>query len=321
MSSRRVVDCAEASTSLEAHEEYLRLLGLAIADTGSIPLVLYTDTHRGISNALAELLLYSGRAQPTLKPHLRAPQRSECGRIVVALRETQPTLWIFAAEHLHHTDVNLFANIAARADVDLWIVPQTPFRPATRQAIDNINVEHVALQDAITQLGRSPTRGSRQEPLLCEAALRVGAGLAASCGGHVDAGQCAVAAFPHALIAARATPTAVRNRLHELTMRLPADAKWCVYAAARDPFLFAERAVDATNLSTDAKRGLRLGSLSADADTLTVGSLSVEIPVPLRATLGGHRDIRLEEGSDLRRPLLIPHDDGRRTLWMSPPPS
>ncbi len=204
-SATRSTSCSDDSTTrqrradslpgVDDHDHYLQLLSLAVDDPSYVPLVLHSETRRGISVALSELLLYCGRAQPTPQLHLRAPLRNESGRVVVALRETRQTLMVFAAEQLHHLDVYLFSNIAERAGVDLWLVPQSRLPRMTRTACERVGAAETSLREALAKLTSSDSRGRRREPDRCAGALQLGGDLSARCEEHEHAGQCAVAAF------------------------------------------------------------------------------------------------------------------------------
>lgn len=147
----------------------------------------------------------------------------------------------------------------------------------------------------------------------------LGGGLSAPCGEHAHAGQCAISAFPHALVRARATPTAVRHRLHELSRQLPEQQAWDVLSASRDPYLFVERALVGLDLSGSEQRGLKIADVAADGSHLTMEGRIVVVPERLRVLLRRHREIRIEDGSGVERPYLIPHDDGHRRNWSAQP--
>jgi hypothetical protein len=281
--------------------------------------VLRADTRRSIGNALAELLIYLGRAQPTLPRLMRAPFRYESGRVVVALRARRPSLMIFGAEHVAREDVNLFANIALSAGVNLWFVPQTRCRPATRAAFDRLGVTDISLRDALAAHLTSPTSRDRLTATPCEHALRLGSSTKPRCDAHAHAGECVTSSFADAVIAARVAPTAIRTRLYELTTLLSSDQKWHLYASARDPYLFAERAIGALDISSRGARDLQLRDLSPEGDVIRAGNRNVPIPAVHQAVLCLHRDIRLEEGSPLKSRLLMPHDDRNRRVWAALP--
>jgi hypothetical protein len=124
-----------------------------------------------------------------------------------------------------------------------------------------------------------------------------------------------LACFGHALATARTDPSAVRARLHELTRILDEAGRWAVYAAARDPYRYAEQAAELLPLTWRERTRLRLGDLSAAADRVRLPDRTVDVPAHLLGVLGAQRDIRIVEGSGPERPLLIPTDDGRVRRW------
>lgn len=299
------------------HDAYLDLARLATYDTTIIPLTLHCDTRRGVSIALTEALLYAGRAQPVVSKQSRMVQRAEAGRLVVALRHSGQDLVVLATERLHRLDVALFTAVAAEAGVDLWLVPEQTCRPLVTAALDAATSTRHTVTAALDLFAARPTAGTRRQPLPCEAALplHVGTQAAPGCVAHTGAAGCVLASFGHALATARTDPSTVRARLHQLTLTLDEPGRWAVYAAARDPYRYAEHAVEQLPLTWQERSRLRLGDLTRAADAIRLPERAVRVPEHLRGVLGAHRDIRAAEGSGPDRPLLVPTDDARRRRW------
>ena len=315
MSTYLITEGIDTPRSAADHDVYVQLHSLVFGDPSVIPLTLYRDSRHGIADPLAELLLYLGRAQPTIAEARRKTKRDEAGRIVVALRRRRPGVFVFAAEHLFHLDVHFFANIADRAGIDLWFVVDGRLRPGTRAALLDVADHQVSLRDAAAAMMSRPHRGRRDTRTSCEDALRLDGGTAARCSTHTNAGDCVLAAYPDALVACRTTPTRVRHRLHQLVRELPTDARWRILAAARDPYHSVELAVEELRLSTEEKQRLALVDVAEDAAQLRTTHGVRVVPVHLRDVLGAFRDIRLEEGSPPTSPLLRPRDDGLQRAW------
>ena len=279
-----------------------------------VPVRLVSQTRRSISTPLNLALLFAGRAQPTLNPTERRTQRSDIGRLQVALHDTRQDLVLLGSQHLHPADVDLFHTATTEAGVDLWLVPDH----APTQA-------HLAAIARAQGQGRTPVLAARtwraldghdqrRRPSLCEAALPVGSSTSSApgCTRHQDAGGCVLASFGDALIAARLEPVALRTRLHELSRTLPEHSAWNVRAAARDPYPFLDRALGGIDVRGENIGALTIGSLSPNGDKLRTRAGTVDVPPHLRGVLTAHRDIRVAEGSTPDRPFCIPTDDGTR---------
>lgn len=299
---------------LHQYDNALNITEQAIYHRGLLPISLTGPTRRSLTGPLGAAILYAGRAQPTLATMERRLQRSDVSRLQVALRHTRQHIVILRAHHLHPLDLRLFASTADAADVDLWLVPSQPPDPSLRDALTVADVTNLDRVEATAAWDGVVGGDGRRLPGPCESALPLGAGTepARECSIHHDAAGCVIASFGDALIAARTHALAIRHRLHELCRGLPEEAKWSVFAAARDPFMFVERALLELGITHDETRSLNIGSLSDAGHQMATIRRVIDVPEHLRGVLVAHRDIRVAEGSTSLRPFCIPTDDRTR---------
>lgn len=275
--------------------EHQGLWEAAAYDTGIAVAVMRPGSGgRHFADTVADLLAGAGRIQPTVVPSPRAVTRVDLGRVQVGLAQSARDVAIVHAQRLAPADAALLLLCTARAGVDLYLLADAEPGPAlaTWAATAAPAVEPAEL---LQRLAARPGHDTRRAQSPCHAALELGAGIRPTCPRHASAVDCAVDWFPHAIATARATPAAVRARLHELA-RLDPEGAWPIWAHARDTHLGAQAAARAAGLPASAVRGARLRDLSRDGTRLTRDGTAYDVPAGPASVIATQRDVKDADG-------------------------
>lgn len=290
----------------------------AVYDTGmAIGVPLPGRSGRMFADTIAELLMQVGLLQPTPIERTRAVTRQDAGRLQVALQQTNRDVTIVHAERLTPVNAHLLALCTTRAGVDLHLVAEeTPSQELLDWAATYATVRTGDL--LLAEFLSRPSTEGRLETWNCHSALRVGASREPACAEHATATECVLAWFPHAIATSRIAPYPVRVRLHELTQLAP-DARWDIWAHARDTYLGAQAAAGVAGIPGTAYKAARIDDLARDASTLTVNGHTYQLTEGPRLVIGTQRDIKVAEGLPGRSKLFAVREPGMNR-YLSPRP-